>query len=194
MPNQILFRDKSGGWGGGIIATCFSLFFLCAVPLRNEISQIGSPAPTIPIPPPAITLEPLQHVVAPQHSATAHQLHITADRYGQFWLLMRTNGRVDRLCLADTGATHVIISKKMARQLGLRNLNYRNHSDTANGETLDATAVLQALEIQGVAAQNFAVEVNGGNSDTCAVGMTWLKHFDISIASNVMTLTPKGDL
>jgi clan AA aspartic protease (TIGR02281 family) len=196
MASNVLFRDKSAGWGGGILATFCSLIVFCVGPLRNEIAQIGPPAPTTPVPPPALSPEPARHIAGaparePPRGTISRQIHIAADERSQFWVTVTMNGSISPTCLVDTGASDVVISREMAWQLGLRNLEYTRLSNTANGMTKDASATLDSLEVLGVTARNFPVEVNGGDADICALGTIWSRHFDVQISNGTMTLTPK---
>jgi aspartyl protease family protein len=170
---HVLFHDARPRWRMPGFAS------LCIIGLFAVAANLTQPVPVTRPPSPAIERR--------------SEIRILADRHAQFWISGTVNGGVRARFLIDTGASDTMITKSLAQQLGLlRGLEFTALHWTANGITHDAPTHLKSLEVAGITASDFSVDVSGGKTDMCLLGMTWLKRFDITVSDGVMVLTPKA--
>lgn len=172
MAAYVLFHDARPRWRTPGLAS------LCIVGLASALAASLMQAPETRPPSPAIERRP--------------EIRIAANQYAQFWVSGTINGAVPARFLIDTGASDTMITKSLARQLGLQSLKYTSLHDTANGITKDAPTHLESLEISGMTVRDFPADVSGGKTDMCMLGMTWLKRFDVTVSDGVMVLTLKA--
>jgi clan AA aspartic protease (TIGR02281 family) len=170
---HVLFHDARPRWRVPGFAS------LCIAGLSAVAAALTQPTQVTRPPLPAIERRP--------------EIRITADDWGQFWLSGTVNGDVPARFLIDTGASDVMIPKRLAQQLGLHGLKFTAAHSTANGVTHDAPTHLKSLEIAGITMNEFPADVAGGKDDLCLLGMTWVKHFDVTVSNGVMVLTTKEE-
>ena len=85
-----------------------------------------------------------------------------------------------------------MLTQETARRLGLRGLHYTEDRGTANGQTRAALTRVNSLEVGGFTFRDVVVEVMGGGGlDINLLGAPWIALFDVRIADDVMTLSPK---
>lgn len=117
---------------------------------------------------------------------------IAADGRGHFVATARLNGRSADV-LVDTGATTVAINESMARRIGVKlaKADFKYKVRTANGETLAAGIVIDAIEIGRVRAENVEAAVLQDEAlDGILLGMSFLnklKSFEVANGSLVLT-------
>jgi len=114
------------------------------------------------------------------------------------------NGKVRANLLVDTGASSITLSKKIAKELGIRNQNRlpKITFSTAGGEQEAPLIVLKKVQVGGAVARNVEASINphaGGIGYGGLLGMTFLGDFKVEIRldSNEMVLRPlhdRGDL
>lgn len=88
-------------------------------------------------------------------SPSSRQVEIRAERDGHFYVDAEINLRPVRL-MVDTGATVVALRKSDAQAAGirLRQADFHNPVQTANGTTLAAEAVLDSIVVEDVEVRN----------------------------------------
>lgn len=95
---------------------------------------------------------------------------------GQFDFNSSMNGLHVQV-LVDTGASSVTINRSTAQRIGinLRDSDFHNFADTANGRTSFARAVIKEIRINGIVVRNVRTAVLRDTSLTKALlGMTFL--------------------
>lgn len=150
---------------------------------------IVQPPPVVqsPQPPPAVQPPP---VFQPRTGGFS----IKADNHHQYLIeatVSGPNGPVTARWLVDSGASGIVLTQETARRLGLRGLRFTEERGTANGETRAALTRLNSLEVGGVTIRDVVAEVSGGGLDINLLGAPWIALFEVHVADDVMTLSPK---
>jgi clan AA aspartic protease (TIGR02281 family) len=106
----------------------------------------------------------------------------------------RVNDQLSVPFIIDTGASHVVIPRKVADDLGINLEGARTaHYRTANGTISSALIVLDSVELGGARVEQVPAAV----SDTMGVGLLGLSFFNrfqyqVDPARGLVTLTPNG--
>ncbi|MCO5064043.1 MAG: TIGR02281 family clan AA aspartic protease [Rhizobiaceae bacterium] len=125
---------------------------------------------------PVTVSEPHREIAQP----LGRKVIIPADGKGQFEGQFRVNGRNVK-ALVDTGATLVAINVSTALRAGIRfkPSDFRHEVQTANGRTLAAATVIDALEIGRIHVKDVEALVLQDNAlHTTLVGMSFLRRLD----------------
>ncbi len=94
--------------------------------------------------------------------------------------------------VVDTGATHVVLSERDARRVGidLESLTYSGLAATANGMVRTAPVTLERMTLGGITDGPVQAVVNGGEMEESLLGMSYLGLYDrIEISNDTMVLT-----
>ena len=119
---------------------------------------------------------------------------IKADNHHQYVIdgtVSGPKGTVTVRWLVDSGASGVVLNQETARRLGLRGLDFSEERGTANGVSTAALTRLNTLKVGGVTIRDVAAEVSGGDLDINLLGAPWIALFEVRVADDVMTLSPK---
>ncbi|WP_119344096.1 retropepsin-like aspartic protease family protein [Facilibium subflavum] len=94
--------------------------------------------------------------------------------------------------LIDTGATSVSIPEKVANKIGLRK-GFAMQANTPNGVIIVYYTKLDSLSIGSIMLYNIQANINpASNSDYVLLGISALKHIEMSQKNNVLTLKQYG--
>lgn len=125
-------------------------------------------------------------------SAGGRSITIEADKFGQFQLNARMNGRRVPV-LVDTGASSVAINMRTARRLGisLKSEDFKHEAQTANGTTKYATAKIREIRIGGIVVDNVTAAVLSDKSlSKTLLGASFLKRLSkYSVEGGELKLT-----
>jgi aspartyl protease family protein len=109
---------------------------------------------------------------------------------GHFHATLEINGR-DVEFLVDTGATHMVLSQRDARRVGLDpdRLVFSQPTMTANGRVFSAPVNLDRVVFGPFEDRNVSATVNGGALDVSLLGMRYLDRFRrVSVEGDRMVL------
>ncbi len=113
---------------------------------------------------------------------------------GHFYATVVING-VPARAMVDTGATLLSVSPQFATRAGLDRLPSRQHlTQTANGTGTAKYVVAHTVELGGNTLRDVGVSINGkdfGPREDALLGMSVLKHFEITVDGGSMTLRRK---
>lgn len=112
---------------------------------------------------------------------------------GHFYTTAVINGTPMR-ALVDTGASDVAISPSAARRARIDTRHgVQGISQTANGTTPVTGVVLQSVEVGGAAVRQVRASVLSQElgSEDVLLGMSFLRHFEVSTDGGLMTLRRK---
>ncbi len=112
-------------------------------------------------------------------SAASRSMTLRAGRNGHFMLDARIDGTPVRF-LVDTGASSIILGRQDADRIGLRlrERNFTQRFQTANGIVRAAPVVLRELSIGALSLRNVDAVVNDGPMGTALLGMDFLRQLD----------------
>lgn len=112
-------------------------------------------------------------------SAASRSMTLRAGRNGHFMLDARIDGTPVRF-LVDTGASAIILGRQDADRIGLRlrERNFTQRFQTANGIVRAAPVVLRELSIGALSLRNVDAVVNDGPMGTALLGMDFLRQLD----------------
>lgn len=111
-------------------------------------------------------------------SGGRHQVVLARNRTGHYVALGRINGEAVTFMI-DTGATDVALSLELAKSLELR-LGAGRISRTANGDVQTWAALLDEVDLGGLAAQRVRASVLPNMpGDQVLLGMSYLKRFEM---------------
>ncbi len=112
------------------------------------------------------------------NSGGRHQVALVCNRAGHYVAPGRINGE-PVVFMIDTGATDVALSLELAKNLDLR-LGAGRISRTANGDVQTWAAVLNEVELGGLAAHRVRASVMPNMpGDQVLLGMSYLKRFEL---------------
>lgn len=110
------------------------------------------------------------------------------NRFGHYVTSGRINGAEVEFLL-DTGATVVSVPHSVAGRLGLVP-GRETVVQTANGRIINYATTLDSVEIGGIKLVGVAASINPHSSAReVLLGMTFLKHLEITQRGNMLTLT-----
>ncbi len=94
--------------------------------------------------------------------------------------------------LVDTGASSVSISRKFARQAGIKFNSYNvGASQTANGRAKYYKAIAPQIKVGHIELYNIEVAILPKLEGNALLGMNFLKHTKFSVENNQMVITRK---
>ena len=118
----------------------------------------------------------------------SRQIILKANYQSQFF----ANGFVNKqraTFLIDTGATHVVISEKLAKALKLK-VGTKVLAKTAGGDSFVRTADLNEIQIGNIKLRHVPAVVSKDIDEAyILLGMSALKHLDLERKNNTLTLT-----
>lgn len=96
--------------------------------------------------------------------------------------------------LVDTGATYVAVPQHMARELNLVKAG-EFESVTANGISKSFHTTINSIKIGAIEMKNVPASISSGMTfDEVLLGMSFLRHFDISQKLDELIITVPEDL
>jgi aspartyl protease family protein len=113
---------------------------------------------------------------------TAHQIRsasLKKEGDGHFWATARVNG-IPVKFLVDTGASLVALSERDARRIGLNTDELERNAEvrTASGRISAATAMIDAIEIDGVTVKDVKAVVIDKGLEHSLLGMSFLNRLE----------------
>lgn len=125
--------------------------------------------------------ESAAHATVPERdqSASRRSMTIPASRNGHYELDARVNGKPVRF-VVDTGATNIVLRREDAERVGLhvRDHNFTERTQTANGVIRNAPVVLRDLRVGSLTVRNIEASVNGGRLHQSLLGMDFLRRLN----------------
>jgi aspartyl protease family protein len=112
---------------------------------------------------------------------------IHGDSLGHFRGRVLING-VSMPFILDTGATTTTVPFELAKKANLP-LGDVNHVETANGIAAGQKSRIQEMKLGNAVLKDTEADINY-SLDEVLIGMTTLKHFQISVENNTIKLTP----
>jgi aspartyl protease family protein len=119
------------------------------------------------------------------------QITINKSADGHFHLILDIDG-TDVQFLVDTGATHIVLSRKDAERLGIdaNQLAYTSTARTANGEVRTSFVRLGQVSLGPVTDSNLPAWVNQGDMNRSLLGMSYLERWSkMELTRTTLTLT-----
>lgn len=114
-------------------------------------------------------------------------VELKGDRWGHYTVTVMINGEPVK-ALVDTGATSVSLTTNVAKRLGLSS-NRESVVSTANGTIVVYDIQLDEVAIGDLQQNGVFAHINPHMpGDEILLGMSFLRHFDMSIRGDVMTL------
>ncbi|MFN4171375.1 MAG: TIGR02281 family clan AA aspartic protease [Pseudorhodobacter sp.] len=109
---------------------------------------------------------------------------------GHYYVTLRI-GTQNVTFLADTGATNIVLGRRMAESLGIdpSGLVYLGSAQTANGMVRTARVTLEDVALGPIRDARLTAFVTDGDMDGALLGMDYLGRFRIEIARDRMILT-----
>ena len=96
--------------------------------------------------------------------------------------------------LVDTGATYVAVPEHMARELNLEKAGEFD-SITANGISKSFYTTINSIKLGAIEVKNVPASISSGMTfDEVLLGMSFLRHFDISQKSDQLIITVPEDI
>jgi clan AA aspartic protease (TIGR02281 family) len=126
----------------------------------------------------------------PTFQGSHGELEVRADRLGHFRIPGKVNNRPVTF-LVDTGASTVVISRKMANEAGIYNCEFDGSGATANGRVEVCSAKGVTIEFGGFVVPNIKLSIVPNMDDEVLLGMSVLKHMQLQQGNGVLRLTAK---
>lgn len=106
------------------------------------------------------------------------QLVISVSQDNHYYLTIKINNQSIKFMI-DTGASDLVIDKKLASKLGINieNLYYDKIFRTANGEVSGASTYFNEIDVAGVKFYNVSASVTSSELSVPLLGMSFLKRF-----------------
>lgn len=119
------------------------------------------------------TVRPSQTVMADTNT-----INVPRARDGHYYMTLLVNGTAVDF-LVDTGASHLVLTKKDAARVGLKpdDLAFTGRAVTANGEVRTAPVRLDLIELGPVSDRNVRAWVNQGDLELSLLGMSYLQRW-----------------
>lgn len=122
---------------------------------------------------------PNQELTVTQISGGAEEVRLQRNRYGHYVASGAINNQPVTFLL-DTGATHISIPGRVARELGLE-AGLRMPVATANGQIEVYSTSLDTVTLGGIELTNVRANINPYmDMDDILLGMSFLKHLNFS--------------
>jgi len=109
---------------------------------------------------------------------------------GHFYIQVEVNG-VPVIFMADTGASHIVLSPKDAEKAGIDmdNLKFDRFYETANGTVRGSSTIISDFRVGEINFQDIGASVNGAAMRNSLLGMTFFKRLkSYEVKDNVLTL------
>lgn len=130
---------------------------------------------------------PNQQVRVQINNEGAREVVLERNRQGHYVSAGNINGQPVEFFL-DTGATLVSIPQRLAQRLGLEQ-GVPMQSETANGTVMTYATMLDSIELGGIVQRNVRANINPGQKgDDILLGMSFLKHLELTQRGNTLTL------
>lgn len=114
-------------------------------------------------------------------------VQLKGDRWGHYSVTVQINGQPVK-ALVDTGATSVSLTADVARQLGLSSRR-ESTAITAAGAVTVYDIELDLVTLGDLRQTDVFAHINPHmQGDAILLGMSFLRHFDMSIRGDIMTL------
>jgi aspartyl protease family protein len=123
-----------------------------------------------------------------QKNLNTASFHASSD--GHFHIRASVNGIPIRF-LADTGASHIVLSPRDAEKLGfdLKKLVFDRFYETANGKGRGSSVRISGFEIGNLRLQGIEASVNEADMRESLLGMTFFNRLEkYEVRNNVLTL------
>lgn len=106
------------------------------------------------------------------------EIVINISQDGHFYLNTKANGQAISF-MVDTGASDIVIGLKDAKRLGIdiKKLQFNKRYQTANGQVLGASAILNKLEFADLVFYDVKISINNSEMGTALMGMGFLNGF-----------------
>jgi len=106
------------------------------------------------------------------------QLEISISPDNHFYMIVRINNKPVKFMI-DTGASDIVIDKKLAQELGinLNNLYYDKIFKTANGEVFGSSIYFDEVGISSIKFYNVSASITSSDMSVPLLGMSFLKRF-----------------
>jgi aspartyl protease family protein len=124
------------------------------------------------------------------HPHTADSISFPVSSDGHFYIRAKVNG-VPILFLADTGASHIVLTPSDARKAGIdpENLTYDRLYSTANGTVRGGSIRIDNLTVGSFSYDNIRASVNEVPMRESLLGMTFFKRLDrYEVKDDILTL------
>ncbi len=121
---------------------------------------------------------------ASQATLPRGQVAIKRRSHGVIIIDATFNNRKNFEMLVDSGASLTVITRPMARQLGLDspdNIVQVATFNTANGVTQFPIVYLRSIEVGGLTTRQLPVAIGGPDLEIGLLGQDFLQHYDVSI-------------
>lgn len=119
--------------------------------------------------------------VAPAYAvnSAAHEMTVTRDQDGAFYVMAQVNGRPVRF-LVDTGASGTVLSPADARRLGVdvAAMDYPGEYETANGVGRGAPFTADTLAVGPIRLADLPMSINQAPMSSSLLGMTFLNRLE----------------
>ncbi len=127
-----------------------------------------------PAAPDAITAAAVQAPVPGEARRTAR---ISVRDDGHYWARALVNRKTSVEFMIDTGASVVVLTYKDAQRMGLKpaGLDYRWKINTAGGETMGASVLIDSIKINQVHIRNVEAMVLRSDLEQSLLGMSFLR-------------------
>jgi aspartyl protease family protein len=106
------------------------------------------------------------------------QLEISISQDNHFYLVVKINNKSVKFMI-DTGASEVVIDKKLAEELGfdLNNLYYDKVFQTANGKVYGSSIFFSEVMVSSIKFYNVSASITNSDLAVPLLGMSFLKRF-----------------
>jgi len=121
---------------------------------------------------------------------TPNAISFRASSDGHFYIRARVSG-IPVMFLADTGASHIVLSPNDALKLGIKthSLTYNRLYETANGTVRGSMIRMKDLKIGNIHFKDIGASVNQADMRHSLLGMTFFRRLDsYEVKNDVLTL------
>lgn len=156
---------------------CIFIIFLTGYSYRHELSGIKDKI--------LVEIIPSKGI---QKTIDSISFPVSSD--GHFYIRARVNG-VPIAFLADTGASHIVLSPADAEKLGIRTdeLRFDQFYETANGTVRGSSIQIDHLKIGEIHLKEIGVSINEADMRNSLLGMTFFKRLkSYEVKNDVLTL------
>ncbi len=136
---------------------------------------------------------PNQQLSVSLNATGQRQIVLQRNKYGHYVATGTINGHPVEFLL-DTGATLVAVPEHIALQIGLKK-GPAFQSQTANGISLSYATTIDELSLGGLTMRHVPASISSGmDFDQVLLGMSFLKHLQLSQQGQTLTLTLPPEL
>ena len=129
-------------------------------------------------------------IPAKGYQKTEGSISFSASSDGHFYLNAKVNG-VPITFLADTGASHIVLSPADAKKIGFKadELHFDRFYSTANGTVRGSSIRIDDFKIGGIHLKEIGASVNEAKMRNSLLGMTFFRRLEsYEVKNNVLTL------